>query len=72
MARLSFEEALAELESLVRRLEDGKAGLEESIAAYERGALLRNHCEKKLRDANERIEQITDSDENPSLSPLVF
>ncbi len=56
---LSFEEALVELETIVRNLETGKVPLEESIAAYERGAALKKHCENKLRDAQAKIEKIT-------------
>ncbi len=59
IAKLSFEDAMAELEKIVRQLEDGKAKLDEAIAAYERGALLKRHCETRLREAQARIEQIT-------------
>jgi exodeoxyribonuclease VII small subunit len=55
---LSFEEALAELEQIVRRLETGSAKLDEAIGAYERGALLKRHCETKLREAQSRVEKI--------------
>ena len=55
---VSFEKALAELEEIVRKLEDGKAELEESIALYERGAALKAHCDARLRQAEERIEKI--------------
>ncbi len=55
---LSFEEALQELETIVRRLEEGKTSLEDAIKAYERGAALRTHCEKKLQNARLRVEQI--------------
>lgn len=55
---MNFEEALRELEAIVRRLEEGKTSLEEAITVYERGALLRAHCEKKLKDARLRVEQI--------------
>jgi exodeoxyribonuclease VII small subunit len=58
IAKLSFEDALAELEKLVRQLEDGKAKLDDAIGAYERGAHLKHHCETKLREAQARIEQI--------------
>lgn len=58
IAKLSFEEALGELEKLVRQLEDGKAKLDDAIGAYERGSLLKRHCESKLREAQSRIEQI--------------
>lgn len=59
IAALSFEDALSELEQIVRRLETGTAKLDEAIAAYERGALLKRHCEAKLREAEARVEQIT-------------
>ncbi|WP_142848274.1 exodeoxyribonuclease VII small subunit [Telmatospirillum sp. J64-1] len=56
---LSFEEALAELERIVRQLEEGKGRLEDSIAAYERGAQLKRHCEEKLREAQAKVERIS-------------
>ena len=52
---LTFEKALEELESLVARMEDGKLPLEESLAAYQRGAELIKFCESKLTDAQARI-----------------
>jgi exodeoxyribonuclease VII small subunit len=55
---MSFEDALAELEQIVRRLEAGNAKLDEAIAAYERGALLKRHCESKLREAQARVDRI--------------
>lgn len=55
---MNFEEALRELEIIVRRLEEGKISLDEAINAYERGAGLRAHCEKKLKDARLRVEHI--------------
>lgn len=58
IARMSFEEALAELEAIVRRLEDGAGELDAAIAAYERGALLKAHCEAKLKEAQSRVEKI--------------
>ena len=60
---LSFEEALGELEAIVRRLETGEAPLEDSINAYERGTKLKQHCEKKLRDAQAKIEKISVSND---------
>ena len=56
---LSFEEALSELEGIVRRLEQGSAKLEESIFAYQRGEALRKHCEKLLAKAQGEVEKIT-------------
>jgi exodeoxyribonuclease VII small subunit len=59
VAALKFEAALAELESIVERLEAGKVDLEESIAIYERGEKLKAHCEQLLKAAEARIEKIT-------------
>jgi len=52
---LTFEKALEELEQLVARMEDGKLPLEESLAAYQRGAQLTKFCEAKLTDAQARV-----------------
>ncbi|MCK6449600.1 MAG: exodeoxyribonuclease VII small subunit [Alphaproteobacteria bacterium] len=59
IAAMSFEDALAELEQIVRRLEDGKSRLDEAISSYERGAALKRHCEAKLREAQAKIEKIS-------------
>ncbi|MDO5631645.1 MAG: exodeoxyribonuclease VII small subunit [Paracoccus sp. (in: a-proteobacteria)] len=59
LAALSFEDAMRELESVVARLEQGEASLDESIALYERGAALRAHCEARLKAAQERVDKIT-------------
>ncbi len=56
---MSFEAALAELEGIVRQLEEGKASLDEAIAAYQRGAALKQHCEAKLRDAQAKVDKIS-------------
>jgi exodeoxyribonuclease VII small subunit len=67
---MSFEDALAELEHIVRRLEDGKAKLDDAIQAYERGAALKRHCEAKLREAQAKIEKIGLGPEGqPTASP---
>ena len=58
---LSFETALAELETIVERLERGDVALEASIEIYQRGSQLRAFCDEKLRDAQMRIEKISDS-----------
>jgi exodeoxyribonuclease VII small subunit len=57
--RLSFERAIEELESIVKRLEEGKVPLEESVAIYERGESLKRRCEELLRQAEARVEKIT-------------
>lgn len=59
IAGLAFEKALAQLEEIVNKLESGKVDLEQSIAIYERGRTLKEHCEKLLKDAEARIEKIT-------------
>jgi exodeoxyribonuclease VII small subunit len=57
--RLPFEKALAELESIVQKLERGDVALEESVAIYERGEALKRRCEELLRQAEARVEKIT-------------
>ncbi len=70
---VSFEKALAELEEIVRKLESGSVELEESIALYERGAVLKAHCEAKLKSAQERIEKIVvTGDGAPRAEPASF
>ena len=70
---LSFEKALAELESIVQKLETGSVELEESITLYERGAALKAHCEAKLKSAQEKIEKIVSGDgEEPKAAPASF
>lgn len=59
IAALSFEDALAELERIVRQLEEGKAKLDDAIRHYERGTLLKRHCELKLREAQAKVDRIT-------------
>jgi exodeoxyribonuclease VII small subunit len=56
---MSFETALKELEGIVQKLESGQAPLQESIAIYERGQALKDHCEGLLKAAEARIEKIT-------------
>ena len=65
---LSFEKALEELEALVARMEDGKLPLEESLAAYQRGAELIKFCESRLSDAQARI-AILDGDQLRDFTP---
>lgn len=55
---MSFEQALEELRGIVDGLERGDGSLDQSIKAYERGSLLRMHCDAKLREAHMKIEQI--------------
>ena len=59
IAEMSFEEALAALEDVVRNLEGGQVPLEKSIDLYERGEALRKHCEDRLKAAELRVDKIT-------------
>lgn len=58
ISTLSFEEALAELQALVKELEKGEGKLDEAVETYKRGIALKDHCERKLRDAQEKIAKI--------------
>ncbi len=58
IAAMSFEQALKELETIVRKLEAGQGELEGAIADYERGTQLQSHCQKKLADARMKVEKI--------------
>ena len=69
--QMSFEQALAELEAIVQKLERGQLDLDASIHAYERGTLLRHHCARKLREAELRVEKLSlDRAGEPKLEPL--
>lgn len=57
--KMPFEKAIEELESIVQRLEGGKVPLEESVAIYERGEMLKRRCEELLKQAEARVEKIT-------------
>ena len=56
---MTFERALKELEAIVGRLERGDVELEESIAIYERGETLRDHCDRLLKQAEAKVEKLT-------------
>ena len=56
--KMAFEDALEELEDIVRTLEDGSGALDDAIQAYERGAWLKKHCEAKLTEARARVDKI--------------
>lgn len=70
LSQLSFEDALSELDRIVRELESGQMKLEDAISAYERGATLRRHCETKLSEAEMRVRAITQRDGVTSIEPL--
>lgn len=58
----SFEAAMAELDTLVERMENGQLPLEESISAYQRGTELLRYCEKVLNNAQQRIQVLEDGE----------
>lgn len=70
VSSLSFEEALAELERIVRSLEGGQQKLEDAIVAYERGTALRRHCETKLMEVEARVAAIVESGASVTLRPI--
>ncbi|MEO0677622.1 MAG: exodeoxyribonuclease VII small subunit [Pseudomonadota bacterium] len=72
VSEMSFEDAMAELETVVGQLERGDVALEESIKLYERGAALKAHCEAKLKAAEEKVAAIQlDGDGQPTgLKPV--
>ncbi|MDF1668991.1 MAG: exodeoxyribonuclease VII small subunit [Roseovarius sp.] len=59
ISKMSFEDAMRELEQVVGQLERGDVALEDSIKLYERGAELKKRCEAKLKDAEEKVAAIT-------------
>ncbi len=70
--KVKFEDALAELEKVVRELEDGQTGLEQSLARYEQGVALLRHCYQQLQQAEQRILALTGQTEDgtPVLKPF--
>ncbi|RTK92342.1 MAG: exodeoxyribonuclease VII small subunit [Rickettsiales bacterium] len=59
--KMSFEEALAQLEEIVRKIDTGQEDLATAINSYERGVLLKKHCEEMLKSAKLKIEKITEN-----------
>ena len=68
---LTFEAALKSLEEIVNQLDTGSIDLDKAVEAYERGAKLKEHCEKKLREAQLRIEKI-EVDKNGEITTKVM
>ena len=66
--KMTFEEAMNELEELVDSLDKGEISLDEAIAAYDRGSLLKDHCQKKLDAAKMKVETINVSENSDLLS----
>jgi exodeoxyribonuclease VII small subunit len=70
LEHLTFEQAMKELEDIVRKLEVGSTDLESSIRDYVRGTALQQHCQKKLADARLRIDKIMKSEQGAKLAPF--
>ena len=63
MEKISFEDALAELEEIVRKIDTGQENLADAVDSFERGVFLKKHCEKMLKEAKLKIEKITSSND---------
>jgi exodeoxyribonuclease VII small subunit len=61
---MTFEEALAELEEIVKKIDTGQESLDQAIKSFERGIELRDYCEAKLKEARLKIEKITRLEED--------
>ncbi|MFK7968682.1 MAG: exodeoxyribonuclease VII small subunit [Rickettsiaceae bacterium] len=57
--KMTFEEALSELETIVKRIDTGQESLAEAVSSFEFGVALKNHCEKMLKEAKLKIEKVT-------------
>jgi len=68
----SFEEALAELEAIVNKLESGDISLDDAIAAYARGTELKQQCQKRLEEAQLKVEQIKLSETGGAVAAETF
>lgn len=66
----SFEKALAELEGLVEKMEQGELGLEESLKHLERGIALTRACQKALVEAEQKVQLLTSGRDGPELAPF--
>jgi exodeoxyribonuclease VII small subunit len=64
LEKMTFEDAMKELENLVESLDKGDVSLDEAIAAYDRGSQLKDHCQKKLNEAKMKVETIQSSGES--------
>ena len=69
IAAMGFEEAMKELERIVRELESGQVKLDDAVKAYERGTALKTHCEEKLAEARTKVEKITGIGKTLGLEP---
>lgn len=62
--KMTFEEAFAELEALVKKIDSGQENLNDTVSSFERGMALKNHCENLLKEAKLKIEKVTITAEN--------
>ena len=62
--KMSFEEALSELETIIKRIDTGQESLAEAVSSFEFGVALKTHCEKMLKEAKLKIEKVTITSEN--------
>ena len=67
---IDFEKTLSELEDIVTRMEKGEMTLEESLRSYERGVSLSRGCQKALEQAEQRIQILSEEEEQPVLKPF--
>ena len=72
VSKLNYEQALNELEKVVATLESGSAPLDESIDLYTLGSMLKNHCQKKLNAAEEKISIVIQKNSGSSLETKPF
>ena len=67
LEKLTFEEAMKELEKLVDSLDQGDVSLDDAIAAYDRGSQLKDYCQKKLHEAKMKVDTIQASDNTDTI-----
>ena len=69
--KMSFEEALAALEEIVKKIDTGQENLADAVDSFERGVILKNHCEKMLKEAKLKIEKITKTESGETITTEV-
>lgn len=70
--KMTFEQSLSELEEIVKKIDTGQENLADAVESFERGVLLKKHCESMLKDAKLKIEKITSNDGKISVSEAEF
>ena len=69
--KMSFESALAELEEIVKGIDSGQQDLADAVKSFERGVLLKKHCQLSLKKAKMKIEKISDDSEDTADIPQI-